>query len=161
MNHQSSHPQPASPEESRRVAEAARETSWNKPGFLRELFLGRLRMDLLFPFPEPKGIDRPEFQAFYTQLEALLREVQEEAGLLANIEAYLGTAAEYFYNPDSQGYVNKIGHFFLISPYEQDLSLKVEEDHTLVWLPLAQAYPLMYHDIYRWALDEAAGQRIK
>ena len=78
MNHQSSHPQPASPEESRRVAEAARETSWNKPGFLRELFLGRLRMDLLFPFPEPKGIDRPEFQAFYTQLEALLREVDAD-----------------------------------------------------------------------------------
>ena len=99
-------------------------------------------------------------EAGETKEEALLREVQEEAGLLADIDAYLGMAAEYFYDAGSHQYINKIGHFFLITPYEQNLSLKVEEDHTLVWLPMAQAHPLMYHDIYRWALDEAAGQRM-
>ncbi|MCO6477623.1 MAG: NUDIX domain-containing protein [Phaeodactylibacter sp.] len=90
-----------------------------------------------------------------TAEEALLREVQEEAGLLAEIDTFLGMAAEYFYDAGSRRFVNKVGHFFLISPYDQDLSLKVEADHTLLWMPLEKAYPLMYHDIYRWALEEA------
>lgn len=36
-------------QEARRVAEAARETEWSKPSFVRELFLGRLRLDLIDP----------------------------------------------------------------------------------------------------------------
>lgn len=94
-----------------------------------------------------------------TKEEALLREVREEAGLLASIEAYLGAAAEYYYDPGKQYYFNKIGHFFLITPYEQDLALKAEDDHSLLWLPMAEAHPLMYHDIYRWALEEAVRRR--
>lgn len=93
-----------------------------------------------------------------TKEQALLREVQEEAGLLAEIDAYMGSAAEYYYDPSHRHYFNKIGHFFLITPYEQDLSLKVEDDHTLLWLPLEQAHPLMYHDIYRWALEQAVNR---
>ncbi len=37
----------------RQVAEAARESSWFKPSFGKELFLGRLRMDLIEPWPQP------------------------------------------------------------------------------------------------------------
>ncbi len=33
--------------ESRQVAEAAREKEWRQPSFLRELFLGRLRLGLV------------------------------------------------------------------------------------------------------------------
>ncbi|MGH4025982.1 MAG: acyl-CoA dehydrogenase family protein [Pseudonocardiaceae bacterium] len=40
-----------SEQQARRVAEAARETQWRKPSFGKELFLGRLRMDLLQPHP--------------------------------------------------------------------------------------------------------------
>lgn len=65
--------------ESRRVAEAARETKWDKPGFLRELFLGKLRLDLLHPFPEPKGIDRPEFREFYQKMKDLLQRTDSDA----------------------------------------------------------------------------------
>jgi hypothetical protein len=39
--------------EAREVAEAARETRWEQPSFVKELFLGGLRMDLITPFPEP------------------------------------------------------------------------------------------------------------
>jgi hypothetical protein len=39
--------------EARAVAEAARETEWTSPSFVAELFDGRLRMDLIHPFPEP------------------------------------------------------------------------------------------------------------
>ena len=57
--------------ESLRVAEAARQTEWEQPSFMRELFLGNFRKDLLYPYPLP-GEDRPEFTAFYKKLEAFL-----------------------------------------------------------------------------------------
>lgn len=62
-------------EEARNVAEGARETQWDKPSFLRELFLGNFRFDLLYPYPEQRE-DRPEFAAFYQALrEFLVNEV--------------------------------------------------------------------------------------
>ena len=39
--------------EARKVAEAARETRWQRPSFGRDLFLGRLRLDLIDPWPQP------------------------------------------------------------------------------------------------------------
>ncbi len=39
--------------QARQVAEAAREAEWRKPSFGKELFLGRLRMDLIDPLPQP------------------------------------------------------------------------------------------------------------
>ncbi len=41
--------------EARRVAEAARQKDWHKPSFAKELFLGRLRLDLIHPRPDPEG----------------------------------------------------------------------------------------------------------
>ena len=43
----------ASEKEARDVAEAARESEWAHPSFVRELFLGRFRMDLIHPHPHP------------------------------------------------------------------------------------------------------------
>ncbi|MGQ0643195.1 MAG: acyl-CoA dehydrogenase family protein [Gemmatimonadaceae bacterium] len=42
----------ASEGEARDVAEAARETEWEYPSFVRELFLGRFRLDLIHPHPQ-------------------------------------------------------------------------------------------------------------
>ena len=39
--------------ESRKVAEASRETEWKQPSFLREMFLGNFRLDLIHPYPLP------------------------------------------------------------------------------------------------------------
>src|SRR5574341_760202 len=64
--------------ESLRVAEAARQTEWEQPSFLRELFLGRFRKDLIYPFPLP-GEERPEFTAFYTRLRDFLRDEVDAA----------------------------------------------------------------------------------
>jgi len=50
--------------ESMKVAEASRETEWKRPSFLREMFLGDFRLDLIYPFPF-QGEERPEFTAFY------------------------------------------------------------------------------------------------
>lgn len=59
--------------ESRRVAEESRETEWTQPSFMRELFLGNFRLDLIHPYPVLKP-ERPEFVAFYSAFEAFLRD---------------------------------------------------------------------------------------
>ena len=63
-----------SEQESMEVAEASREKEWKKPSFMRELFLGTLRLDLIHPYPVGNGKERPEFAAFYNALKEFLRD---------------------------------------------------------------------------------------
>ena len=65
-------------EQSREVAEASRETEWKNPSLLREMFLGRFRLDLMHPYPLVTE-ERPEFQAFYDAFEELMRGVDSVA----------------------------------------------------------------------------------
>ena len=57
--------------ESLRVAEAARQTEWTEPSFLKEIFLGNLQMHLIRPIPDAMR-ERPEFTAFYERLKTFL-----------------------------------------------------------------------------------------
>jgi alkylation response protein AidB-like acyl-CoA dehydrogenase len=61
-----------SEQEARKVAEASRETEWRSPSFLRELFLGNFRLDLVHPYPLAEE-ERPEFAAFLTAFREFLR----------------------------------------------------------------------------------------
>jgi hypothetical protein len=67
-------PQPlATEKEARDVAEAARETEWQHPSFVRELFLGRFRLDLVHPHPEQHDPDEAaRAKEFLTRLRAFL-----------------------------------------------------------------------------------------
>ena len=56
------------------VTEAARETEWHKPSFIADLFMGRLRTDLIIPYPEQDDADRQIGDAFTAQLEVFLKE---------------------------------------------------------------------------------------
>lgn len=57
--------------EARAVAEASRQTEWNQPSFMQQLFLGRCQIDLIDPFPLPEE-ERPEFTDFYQRLKEFL-----------------------------------------------------------------------------------------
>jgi alkylation response protein AidB-like acyl-CoA dehydrogenase len=70
--------------ESLKVAEASRQTEWAQPSFMRELFLGSFRLDLIHPYPLPKP-DRPEFAAFFASMQDLLRRT-DSAGIDATGE---------------------------------------------------------------------------
>jgi alkylation response protein AidB-like acyl-CoA dehydrogenase len=63
----------ATEQEARAVAEAAREQEWHA-SFVRELFEGRFRLDLIHPFPEPRPEDVAKAQPFLDRLEKFLRE---------------------------------------------------------------------------------------
>jgi alkylation response protein AidB-like acyl-CoA dehydrogenase len=71
--------QPASELEARAVAEAARETEWTHPSFVRELFLGRFRLDLIHPHPRPDPESMARAQPFLDQLRGLIERVDSEA----------------------------------------------------------------------------------
>ncbi len=65
--------------ESRQVAEASREKEWSSPSFMRELFMGRFRLDLIHPLPGVEAGPRPEFEAFYRRFEEFLRDEVDPA----------------------------------------------------------------------------------
>jgi len=60
-----------SEQESREVAEASRQQDWSQPSFLREMFLGHFRFDLIAPYPVEHE-RRPEFAEFYERFELFL-----------------------------------------------------------------------------------------
>ncbi|MEL7061040.1 MAG: acyl-CoA dehydrogenase family protein [Acidobacteriota bacterium] len=60
-------------EEAMKVAEDSRQKEWTQPSFMRELFLGNFRLDLIHPYPLERE-ERPEFTAFYNALKEFLRE---------------------------------------------------------------------------------------
>ena len=64
---------PTSEQKSLEVAEAARQKVWKEPSFLRELFLGNFRLDLIHPYPL-SGKERPEFTEFYQKFRRFLLE---------------------------------------------------------------------------------------
>jgi alkylation response protein AidB-like acyl-CoA dehydrogenase len=62
-----------SEQESRQVAEASRQTEWRQPSFLRELFLGSFRPDLIPAYPRPED-ERKEFKELFAALREFFLE---------------------------------------------------------------------------------------
>lgn len=63
----------ATEKEAREVAEAARETSWEAPSFVRELFEGNFDVKLIHPFPEPSQADLDRAKPFMDRLDEFMR----------------------------------------------------------------------------------------
>lgn len=63
----------ASESEAREVAESARETEWVQPSFLRNLFMGRLNIDLIHPHPEQNPEEGARARIFLDKLADFLR----------------------------------------------------------------------------------------
>jgi alkylation response protein AidB-like acyl-CoA dehydrogenase len=64
----------ATEQEAREVAEAAREQEWQAPSFVRELFEGAFRLDLVHPFPAMALADIERARPFMERLERFLLE---------------------------------------------------------------------------------------
>ncbi|MCF0095257.1 acyl-CoA dehydrogenase family protein [Micromonospora sp. MH99] len=61
-----------SEKEARQVAEAARESTWDRPSFGKELFLGRFRLDLIDPWPRSDPDDVARAEEFLGRFRAFL-----------------------------------------------------------------------------------------
>lgn len=66
-------------EQSRAVAEAAREQEWRKPSFAKGLYLGQFDLSLIHPHPRPDAGARERGERFLADLEAYLRTVDGAA----------------------------------------------------------------------------------
>jgi len=71
-------PGPVDEQEARQVAEAARETEWTQPSFVRELFLGRLRRDLIHPVPAQDAAEQQRAAEFHRKLYEFAKTVDGE-----------------------------------------------------------------------------------
>ncbi|HEX7546839.1 MAG TPA: acyl-CoA dehydrogenase family protein, partial [Gemmatimonadaceae bacterium] len=69
---------PASEAEARDVAERARETEWQHPSFVRELFLGRFRAELIHPHPLEDPAEAERARPFMEKLRAFLESYDAE-----------------------------------------------------------------------------------
>ncbi|HEY9227018.1 MAG TPA: acyl-CoA dehydrogenase family protein, partial [Gemmatimonadaceae bacterium] len=68
----------ASETEARDVAEAARESEWSGPSFVRELFLGRFRLDLIHPYPAEDPHETARAKPFLDKLADFLERVDSD-----------------------------------------------------------------------------------
>jgi alkylation response protein AidB-like acyl-CoA dehydrogenase len=69
----------ASEKEARDVAESARESEWSGPSFVRELFLGRFRLDLIHPHPiQHDAAEANRAGRFFVTLRAFLERVDSD-----------------------------------------------------------------------------------
>ena len=68
----------ASEKEARDVAEAARESEWSGPSFVREMFLGRFQLDLIHPLPAEDPNEEERAKPFLDRLEEFLRRVDAD-----------------------------------------------------------------------------------
>ncbi|MGI9040497.1 MAG: acyl-CoA dehydrogenase family protein, partial [Gemmatimonadales bacterium] len=86
----------ATEQEAREVAEAAREKEWEAPSFVRELFEGSFRLDLVHPFPEPDPADLERARPLMERLERFMRDrvdsdrIDREGKIPADIVRELG-----------------------------------------------------------------------
>jgi alkylation response protein AidB-like acyl-CoA dehydrogenase len=67
--------------QARQVAEEAREAQWHQPSFGKELFLGRLRLDLVYPHPRGPAEKTQRGEAFLARLREFC-ETQIDAGVI-------------------------------------------------------------------------------
>jgi alkylation response protein AidB-like acyl-CoA dehydrogenase len=69
----------ASEKEARDVAEAARESEWSGPSFVRELFLGRFRLDLIHPHPVNEDpAEQARAKPFFDKLRAFVERIDSD-----------------------------------------------------------------------------------
>jgi 8-oxo-dGTP diphosphatase len=85
------------------------------------------------------------------ELQAMVREFGEEAGLVVKTGAPVVEVAQYFAKSDGQA-VNNQGHVFVAEIIGVDSSLKIEADHELVWIAPDEAVRRLRHDSHAWAV---------
>ena len=68
----------AAEQDARDIAESARETEWAHPSFVRELFLGRFRLDLIHPHPVDDPAETARAAPFLAKLRAFMERVDSE-----------------------------------------------------------------------------------
>jgi 8-oxo-dGTP diphosphatase len=92
------------------------------------------------------GVDPGE-----TPEQAVVREFGEETGLRISVGTAFLRADQTFINTSGTPFNNR-GTFFDVTLVGEAPSLKIEEDHTLVWMGPEAAVAALRHDAHAWAV---------
>lgn len=84
--------------------------------------------------------------------QAMTREFGEETGLVVRAGSLITRADQRFFRTDNSDPVNNRSAIFRAELVREELSLKCEDDHELVWLDLREAMVRVRHDSHAWAL---------
>lgn len=82
---------------------------------------------------------------------AIVREFGEETGLVVEVGAHVVEVSQPFLKSDGQP-VRNFGGVYAVSVKGEKPELKVEDDHTLVWLDPRDAVVALRHDAHAWAV---------
>lgn len=85
------------------------------------------------------------------QAQAVTREFGEEAGLRIAPQTAFARADQYFVNTEGEAFNNR-GTFFRVAVLGEAAALKIEDDHTLVWMDPHAAIAGLRHDAHAWAV---------
>jgi 8-oxo-dGTP diphosphatase len=83
---------------------------------------------------------------------AVVREFGEETGLVVEARGpAFALADQYFLNTEGKRFNNRAA-FFEVDVRGERIELKVEDDHTLVWLDPFEALTGLRHEAHAWAV---------
>ena len=85
------------------------------------------------------------------ETDALVREFGEETGLKVRAGPRLGRASQFMLKTDGQRVNNRLA-LFTAELTGEDSSLKVEDDHQLVWIAPLEALARLRHASHAWAV---------
>lgn len=83
--------------------------------------------------------------------EAVVREFGEETGLKVAAGEIFARADQFFLNTEGRAFNNR-GAFFTVAIEAEASGLKVEADHTLVWMEPLAAIAALRHEAHAWAV---------
>jgi len=83
--------------------------------------------------------------------EAVVREFGEETGLKVAAGEVFARADQFFLNTEGRAFNNR-GAFFTVAIEAEAPGLKVEDDHTLVWMEPLAAIAALRHEAHAWAV---------
>jgi 8-oxo-dGTP diphosphatase len=82
---------------------------------------------------------------------AVVREFGEETGLVVEVGRRVIEVSQPFLKSDGQPVCNN-GGIYVVTVIGEKPELKVEDDHTLVWLDPRDAVVALRHDAHAWAV---------
>lgn len=87
-----------------------------------------------------------------TPAQAAIRECGEEAGLKVEVVGEAFAAADHYFVNDEGASNNTRGQFFAARLVGHEPTLKIEDDHSLVWLEPLEALQVLDRDSHAWAV---------
>lgn len=99
------------------------------------------------------GVEKDE-----TYEECLKRECSEELGYNIEVAQYVGKLSHYTKAIRREEYLKLVGHVHIANLLDSN-SLKVEEDHELVWVPIREAAEKMQEEFQAHAIREYIRQQ--